>query len=44
MQVFRKKYMYNAENPIYVSDTVKTYNCVNTETKDNRLALIHHIK
>lgn len=43
MQVFRKKYLYNPENPIYESPQVKTYNCMNTDTKDNRLIIVHHL-
>jgi hypothetical protein len=44
MQVFRKKYLYNPENPIFENDNVQTYNCMNTETKDNKLILVRHLK
>lgn len=44
MQTFRKKYIYNSENPIYSSETACTYNCMNTETKDKKLIIIHHLK
>jgi len=30
MQVFRKKYLYNPEKPIFESDNVQTYNCMNS--------------
>ena len=30
MQVFKKKYIFNPENPIFESDNVQTYNCMNT--------------
>lgn len=43
MQVFRKKYLYNPDNPIFESESVQTFNCMNTETKDNKLIIIHHI-
>lgn len=43
MQVFRKKYLYNAENPIFQSANVQTFNCMNTETKDNKLILLKHL-
>jgi hypothetical protein len=43
MQVFRKKYLYNPENPIFESASVQTYNCMNTETKDNKLIILHHL-
>lgn len=44
MQSFRKKYLYNPENPIYSSENVKTYNCMNTETKNKKLIILHHLK
>lgn len=44
MQVFRKKYIFNPDNPIFTSDNVKTYNCMNTETKNNKLIIIEHLK
>jgi hypothetical protein len=44
MQVFRKKYLYNPENPIFESPNVQTFNCMNTETKDNKLIIIKHLK
>ena len=44
MQVFRKKYIFNPDNPIFESDNVQTYNCMNTETKDNKLIIIRHLK
>lgn len=44
MQTFRKKYIFNPSNPLYTSDNVKTYNCMNTETKNKKLILIHHLK
>lgn len=40
MKTFRKKYMYNPDNAIYTSDNVRTFNCINTETKDKKLILI----
>ncbi len=43
MQVFRKKYLYNPENPIYESANVQTYNCMNTDTKDNKLVILKHL-
>lgn len=43
MQVFRKKYIFNPENPIFESEQVQTYNCMNTETKDNKLIIIRHL-
>ena len=43
MQLFRKKYLYNAENPIMVTESVKTYNCMDTETKNSRLLLLEHL-
>ena len=43
MQVFRKKYIFNPDTPIFESDNVQTYNCMNTETKDNRLIIIRHL-
>lgn len=43
MQVFRKKYLYNPENPIYESANVQTYNCMNTDTKDNKLIILRHL-
>jgi hypothetical protein len=43
MQSFRKKYIYNPENPIYSSNTVKTYNCMNTDTNDKRLIILEHL-
>lgn len=30
MQVFRKKYLYNPESPIFESENVQTFNCMNT--------------
>jgi hypothetical protein len=44
MQVFRKKYIFNPDNPIFQSDHVQTYNCMNTETKDNKLVIIRHLQ
>ncbi len=44
MQVFRKKYLFNPENPIYESENVLTFNCMNTETKDNKLIILKHLK
>ena len=44
MQVFRKKYLYNPDSPIFESDNVQTFNCMNTENKDNKLILIRHLK
>lgn len=43
MKTFRKKYIYNPENPVYSSDTARTYNCMNTETKEKKLILIEHL-
>lgn len=43
MKTFRQKYVYNPENPIYVSSNVKTYNCMNTETKNKKLILVEHL-
>lgn len=44
MQVFRKKYLYNSENPIFESDNVQTFNCMNTETRDSKLIILKHLK
>jgi hypothetical protein len=44
MQVFRKKYLYNPDSPIFESVNVQTFNCMNTETKDNKLILLKHLK
>lgn len=44
MQVFRKKYLYNPDNPIFESPNVQTFNCMNTENKDNKLILLRHLK
>ena len=30
MQSFRKKYIYNPEKPLYTSNSVRTYACMNT--------------
>ena len=39
MKTFRKKYIFNPDNPRYESPNVRTYNCMNTETKEkNELA------
>lgn len=44
MQVFRKKYIFNPDNIIFESGNVQTYNCMNTETKDNKLIIIRHLQ
>lgn len=43
MKIFRQKYMYNPDKPIYASANVKTYNCMNTETKNKSLIIIEHL-
>lgn len=35
--------MYNPEKPLYTSAAVKTYNCMNTETKNKRLIIVEHL-
>lgn len=43
MKIFRQKYMYNPDKPVYSSETAKTYNCMNTETKNKNLLIIEHL-
>lgn len=40
MKIFRQKYIYNPDKPVYSSDSAKTYNCMNTETKNKNLLII----
>lgn len=40
MKTFRKKYIYNSDNPRYESPNVRTYNCMNTETKEKNLIIL----
>lgn len=43
MQTFRKKYIYNPDKPMFESPNVRTFGCMNTETKDKQLILIQHL-
>ena len=44
MQTFRKKYIYNPDKPLFKNEEVRTYGCMNTETKDKHLIIIEHLK
>lgn len=44
MKTFRRVYVYNSEKPVYSSSNAKTYQCLNNETGDKRLIIIHHLK
>lgn len=44
MKIFRQKYAYNPEKPVFESPKAKTYNCANTETKNKNLIIIEHLE
>lgn len=44
MKTFKKVYVYNSEKPVYSSANARTYQCLNNETGDKRLIIIHHLK
>ena len=43
METFRRKYAYNPDKPVYESKNVRTFGCMNTETKDKQLIIIQHL-
>ena len=43
MQTFRKKYIYNPEKPLFKNSNVRTYGCMDTETKNKQLIIIEHL-